>query len=136
MKQSRDINRLRRRQHEGIPIRIAELGERAPRLHGRRFDEVDAARAELAVGRFDVVACERAIEEGADTVFMAIRREQHDAGARHRHAQLDPALARAHRLVGGDLEAELVGVEGEGAVLVGDRNADEFELGDHGNVSC
>src|SRR4051812_4601449 len=91
-----------RGQDKGIPVRVAELGIRAPRLRGWRHAELYAALAQLAVGGFDVVACKGAVEEGADPVLLAIGGEQHDARAGMRDAQLDPALARSHRLVGGD----------------------------------
>src|SRR5262249_51502398 len=47
------------RQHERIAFAVAELRERAPRLRGRRLDDLDAALRELAAGRLDVVAGER-----------------------------------------------------------------------------
>ena len=88
-------------------------------MRGRRLHDLDAALRELAARGLDVVAGERTVEERADAIFMAFGREQHDARRRMRDAQLDPALAWAHRLIGRDREAELLGVELERALLVG-----------------
>jgi hypothetical protein len=101
-------------------------------LHGRRLHDLDAALRELAAGGLDVVACERAVEERADAVFLAFGREQHDARHRMRNAELNPALARAHRLVGRDREAEFLGIELERALRVAHGNADELDVSDHG----
>src|SRR5262249_37294280 len=103
-----------------------------PRLPGRLGRELHAARSQLAVGRFHVVAGEGAVEEGADARLMTLGREQHHRGLRVRDAQLDPALLVVEGLVGGDLEAELLGVELQRAALVRGRDADEFDVGDHG----
>src|SRR3569833_3104133 len=126
-----------RGQDEHVAVRILELRERAPGLPARPFDDLDALLLQLPHRGLDVVARERAVEEGADAILVARRREAHEAGRRVRDAQLDPALARPHRLVGGDREAELAGIEGEGAFLVADRDADELEVRDHdGLLAC
>ena len=54
---------------------------------------------------------------------------------RLRHAQLDPALFLIERLVGDDREPEFLGVKIQRPILVGHRNADEFDLLDHGSRS-
>lgn len=78
----------------------------------------------------DIVALERAIEEGADTVFMTFGCGQHDARLRPWNGQRDPAL-RVHRLIGCELEPHLLGLESERPILIAGRNANEFELPDH-----
>src|SRR5690606_5713918 len=110
--------RLPARQHEAIAVRIAELGERAGGLRPGLVVEFDAALAHLAIGVFDVVAGDRAVEEGADARLVAIGGEEHDARLGPRYAEFDPALAGAHGLVGQHLEADLLGPEADRGVLV------------------
>src|SRR5438105_3622251 len=81
-----------RRQDERVAVGVAELGEGAPGLPGRTFDELDAALRQLPVRRLDVVALQRAVEERADAILVAGRGEQHQARGRIADAQLDPAL--------------------------------------------
>src|SRR6185437_1698463 len=125
-------------QHELVAFRILHDDEAAPGLFLGRAFEFDAAFAELAPGRLDVVAADRAVHSRAHPALLAVHGEEHDAGFRLADAQLDPALfrARSHLLVGGDLEAELLGVKLERAALVGNRDRHEFELGDHRTLLC
>src|SRR3569833_480590 len=118
------------RQHEAVAVRIVEDRESAPGLFLGRPAEFDAALRQLAIAVLDVVAGERAVEEGADAILMAVRGEQHHTGLRAGDTELDPALL-AHRLVGHYPEPHLPGPEGQRAVLVAGRDADEFELPDH-----
>jgi hypothetical protein len=48
--------------------------------------------------------------------------EQNDAGLSAGDGEFDPALFAIEGLVGGDAEAQFFGIEGEGAVLVCDRD--------------
>ena len=114
--------RLPGRHHELIPVRILEDGEGAPGLFGGRAGELHAARAEFVVGPLHVVALKGDRGEGSDAVLVPVRREQDDAGFRARNGELDPTLLSVERLIGEDAEAEFLGVEGECAILVGDRN--------------
>src|SRR5262249_50482939 len=112
---------------------ILENREGAPRLLLRRLDELDPLRLQLLVGLLHVVARERPVEERADALFVPIGGEEDDAGLRRADAELDPALL-AHRLVGDDLEAELLGVEGYGGLLVAGRDAHELEMRNHAPI--
>src|SRR5262249_28441437 len=100
----------------------------------RRGLELDAAGLELLVGLPHVVARERSVEERADAVLVAVGREEHDAGFPTRDLELDPALSRAHRLVGVDLEAQPVPVEPECAILIGKGNPDDLAAADHADL--
>ena len=51
------------------------------------------------------------------------------------HPQLDPALFVVERLVVDDREPEFIGIKIECAILICDRNTDEFDLLDHGPKS-
>src|SRR6185295_9516243 len=129
---TRPLSLTRRGEDEPVALRIAEHREVAPGLALGRPLERDAARGELLVGRLDVVATQRAVEEAADAVLVALRREQHEAGVRRADPQLDPALLVVERLVGDHFETELLGVERERGVLVAHGDADEFDAIDHG----
>jgi hypothetical protein len=63
---------------------------------------------------------------------MPGRGEQHQARLCSGDAELDPALTLAHRLVGRDLQADLLGPELERLVLVAHRDADELHPLQHG----
>src|SRR5262249_47362053 len=91
---------LPRPQHERIALRVLERHVGAPRLLLRLSLDLHAAPLQLLVAPAHVVAGERAVEEGADAVLLAIRREQDDAGLRARDLELDPAPALAEGLVG------------------------------------
>src|SRR5690349_10544746 len=58
--------------------------------------------------------------------------EERNSGFGARNGELDPALLAIEGLVGEDAEAELFGVEGECTILIGNWNADEFDVLDHG----
>ena len=61
---------------------------------------------------------------------MAVGREEDDARVGVADAELDPALV-AHRLVGDDLEPELLRVEGERRVLVARGDPGELQMRNH-----
>src|SRR5215469_18515272 len=88
---------LTTRQHEGVAVRVLELGERAPRLLFRRALELHPFGGHPAVGVVDIVAPERAVEEGADAFLVTLGREQHDGRLGARDGELDPALTVSHR---------------------------------------
>jgi hypothetical protein len=48
------------------------------------------------------------------------------------NSQFDPALLLVERLIGDDREPKFLGVKIQCAILVGDRNANKFDLFDHG----
>src|SRR5262249_61475017 len=96
--------------------------------------EPHALRRQLLVRLLDVVARERAVEEGADALFVPVGREEDDARLRGADAELDPALRLAHGLVGDDLEAQLLRVEGDRGVLVAGGDADELETRHHAPI--
>ena len=117
-----------------IAIRVAEYCHRAPGLLLGLFHERHAALAELAKGGFDVVALERPIEEAAYSIFLARRREQHDAGRGARDTQLYPALFIVERLIGRNLEAELLRIKLERPGLVAGGYRHEFQVGYHAKL--
>ena len=53
------------------------------------------------------------------------------SGWRFWNSQFDPALLLVKGLIGDDCEPKLVGIKIERAILIGDRNTDEFDLLDH-----
>jgi hypothetical protein len=73
------------------------------------------------VGLLDVICRECDTAELPHTILVSRRSEQNDARIRSGNSELDPSL-RPHRLISRDDEAELLGVEREGAVLIRDRN--------------
>src|SRR5262245_17318089 len=121
-----------RSNHEGVAVGILEDGGRSPRLLARRLKELDPPLDQLAVGLLHVVAGERHAREAADSIFVAGRREEGEARLASGDLELDPSPAFAHRLIGDDLETELVGVEGERSILVLDRDAHELDALEHG----
>jgi hypothetical protein len=58
-------------------------------------------------------------------------REQHHSCLRFRNSQFEPALFLVKRLIGDDCEPQFVGVKIQRAILVGDWNANKFDLFDH-----
>src|SRR5262245_59003123 len=79
---------LRRRDHEGVAVEVFEDGEHAPRLFGRRRDELDAYVDHFLIGFLDVVARQRAIELPAGLQAVA-HVEQDEACVGRSDAQLD-----------------------------------------------
>src|SRR6266498_4220985 len=120
-----------RRDHEPVAFAVLEHRVGAPRLFLGRTFKFHAARTQLLVGLINVVARIRHVHEGADAFFIALRREQYDPRFRLRYAQLDPALFLVERLIGDDGESEFLRVKIECSILVGHRDADEFDLLDH-----
>src|SRR6266540_615126 len=118
---------------ELVAVGVLELRPHAPGLPLRRRGELHAAAAQLLVGGVDVGAGEDERLKATSTVLpLALGLVEDDAGsvqALRRH--LEPAGRLRHRVVSADLEAELVGIEGAGALLVGDIDSDNADMGDH-----
>src|SRR4051812_42875614 len=85
-------------QDELISVRILELREGAPGLDGRGLHELDAPTLQLLIGLLHVIARERTVDEGTDSVFVPFGREKHNACFCTRDLELDPTLF-AHGLV-------------------------------------
>jgi len=83
------------------------------------------------MGLLHIIAFHGNAREGADAVFSAGGGEEGEAGFSLGGANFDPALAGAHGLIGQQGETEFGRVEVEGAVLIADGDADEFELANH-----
>src|SRR5262249_46925828 len=120
---------------ELVALGIEEDRERAPRLLLRRRHELDALVAQLGVGPLEVVDREREVDLLADHVLVLVGCEQYELGLGIGDLELDPALIIAERLIGEHREAEPLGVELEGALLVGARDADKTDVLDHGRTS-
>src|SRR5206468_6702109 len=73
---------------------------------------------------------ERAVEERPDPILLAFGREEHDRRLSAGQTELYPSLA-SKRLVGHDLEANLLRPERKSLVLVGSRYARGLEMLDH-----
>lgn len=84
------------------------------------------------MGLLHIIALHGDPGEGADAVFSAWGGEEGEAGFAFGGTDFDPALAGAHGLIGQKREAEFGRVEVEGAVLIADGDADEFEFANHG----
>src|SRR5687768_10328207 len=97
---------LFRAEHELVALAVLERRVAAPILRRWRRRELDAACDELVVRLFHVVGLKRHRLRRADTIFMAVGREQDDARVGAGNPELDPALLLAEGLVGGDREAE------------------------------
>ena len=98
-----------------VAVGILQGDEGAPGHFLGRGAEIDAALQEFLVSFFDVFAPEREMRKSTDVAFVFFGSEEDDPGFRAGNSQLDPALL-AEGLVGEDVEAELFGVEGQGAV--------------------
>src|SRR5262249_42296932 len=112
---------------EPVAFRIFHDDISAPRLLLRRPFKLNPALIQLTIGRLNVITGERAIHLRADATFLTFHSEQYDARLGLAHAELDPAPARSHFLIGSDLEPKFFGVEFEGSILIFNRNAHEFE---------
>src|SRR5580693_921445 len=115
---------------EGVAINVFECGGGAPVFTFRLHDELHAFTLQLARGGFDVVRPESDVHLAAGLETLA-EFEKDDARLRAGDAELDPTLLLAERLVGDQAKAELFGVEREGAILIGDGDASEFDAFDH-----
>src|SRR5262249_10897679 len=113
-------------EHERVAVGIGEDRGSPPRFLLRRLLELHALFRELFVRLLDVVDLEGDALETADAALVSRRREERDARVRAGDLELDPTHAGTHRLVGEDLESELLRVEGERLVLVADGDADEL----------
>jgi hypothetical protein len=122
-----------RAHHERVAIRVLEDRGRPPRLLLRRLHELDSALHHRLVRLLDVIAAEREVHEGANPVLVAGRREEGDAGLGGGDAKLDPPLAAAHGLVGHELKAHDLLPEGERAILITNRDANELDPLEHGS---
>src|SRR5579872_3399442 len=120
-----------RRQHELIAILVLENRRCSPGFLLRRLHELNATRAQLVKGLLHAISHEGDAGERSDPVFLTRGRKQHDLRVGARDAQLDPAPAIAEGLIGHNLEAELLGVELEGLVLISHGDADELDGFDH-----
>ena len=116
---------------DGIPFGVFHRSEASPLRFLRRSAELDTFGFELFVGFFDVVNLPRGIDEAADTILVAVGREQDNACFGSRYGKLDPALLVVEGLVGENAKAEFLGVKSERALLVPDRDAKEFDPSDH-----
>jgi hypothetical protein len=94
--------------------------------------KLDAARGQLFVRLFDVVAHERNVRKCPDASFMSRRREEYDASFAARNRKLNPTLPAAERLIGQDLKAEFLGVEAQSLILIRYRNTHELHRFYHG----
>src|SRR5438876_584272 len=110
--------RLLAAEDEAVAVHVLEDRVRAPGLLLWLFLELNPALLELSIGIMDIVAPERAVEEGADPVFVTVGRKEHDARFGSGDGELDPTSAGTHRLVGRDPEVHLLGPEGERPILV------------------
>src|SRR6266508_3209169 len=118
----------------GVAVGVLERGPPAPELLRRLLGELHAAPGQLLVGGEDVVAVEQHVGEGADAVLLAVGGEQHQDHAAVGRGHLDPAGgagAPPHRRVLQELEAEGVGEELLGAVLVAHVDADAAHGAEH-----
>src|SRR5260370_37954570 len=125
--QNPTCRRLPGGKHTLVSVRVFEHRKGAPGLFGRRTGELHSTRRKLLVCLMDVVAVEGNRGEGPDAILVAVRREQNHAGFGARYRELDPSLFIVEGLVRQGPEAELLCVEEQRAVLIGYRNAREFD---------
>src|SRR5438477_11673131 len=127
---------LLRADEQLISFAVLQDCERAPLLALGLLHELDAFRFQLFERFLDVVDLKRTVEERADAIFVAVRREENDLRLRTADAHLDPALAWSHRLVGGHFEAEFVAIKRQRAFLISNGNPSEFQLRNHHAQEC
>src|SRR6185312_9578395 len=108
-------------QDKSVSVRILKDGGRAPRLTFRFGDKFHAFGFQLSRSAFHIIRPESEVHlrAGLQTV---IELEQHHACFSSVNAELNPALLVAERLVRENTEAKLLGIKGNGAVLVRDRD--------------
>src|SRR6266481_6024097 len=119
------------RDHESIALAVFEHLIRAPWLLLRRTFKFHSARTQLLVRLINVVTFIRHVHEGADAFLVSLRREQHHARLRLWHAQFDPPLLSIKWLIRDNRESEFLRIKVQRAILIADRDADEFDLFDH-----
>src|SRR5919202_4568500 len=122
---------------EDVPVLVHELSPPAEELSGWLFGEAHAASRQLTVRGVDVVGLEdeaRVLAKRRAALAEATR--QHDlsgrAGRRHR----EPAHPVAHRRVVALLEAQALGVEAQGCVLIRHVDSDDANVGDGLGGAC
>jgi hypothetical protein len=124
-----------RRKNEAISFAVLEHRISSPRLFLWRAFEFHATLFQFLICLLDVVARVRHVHKRTDPLFLSIGRKQHYTRLRFRNPQFDPALLLIERLIGDDGEPEFVGIKIERAILVGYRNANEFDLLDHNSLN-
>src|SRR5262249_12572908 len=102
-----------------------------PWLFLRWAFEFNPSLLQFVVSPIDVVADKRHVHHCPDALFLTLGGKEHDPRFSFRHPQLDPALFLVEWLVGTDREPKLVGIKIQGAILIRDRDADEFYLFNH-----
>src|SRR5919202_5717424 len=122
---------------EDVPVLVHELGPPAEELSGWLFGEAYAASRQLTVRGVDVVGLEdeaRVLAKRRAALAEATR--QHDFGGRAGRRHRDPAHPLAHRRVGALLEAQALGVEAQGCVLIRHVDSDDANVGDGLSGAC
>src|SRR5262249_2148457 len=127
-------------QSEHVVLGVEHLGPPPPGLPLRRVLEADALLLQGGARRLEVRDLERRRDALADPIAferrVALGREGPARVAAGR-GQLDPARAGPHLGVRRLREAELLGIEADGAVEVVDVDRDEADVADgHGGPPC
>src|SRR5262245_36038564 len=103
---------------ERVSVGVLEHRRRPPVGLLRRAKEFDAARRELLVRLLDVVGVEGEMREPADVALVLLGRKEHQTSVTPLDPELDPALMLVERLIGVNEEPDLLGPEGERAILI------------------
>ena len=123
-------------EHERVAVDVLEYRlDASPRLLRGRLYELHSALLQDLIGRSYVVRPEYDVREGPYPVLLPRRREQNDIGLRAGRLELHPAHSLAELLVVDHLKAQDVYIKPLCTVLVGDRDANQLYLRDHGPTS-
>jgi len=115
---------------EGIAVEIFERSGCAPVFAFRLHDELHALTLHFAGRGFDVIRPKSNVHLTARLKTFA-EFEKDDAGVGAGDAEFDPTLFFAEWLIGEQAEAQFLGVERKGAILITYRDACELDSFDH-----